>query len=121
MTPSRHPTRALVADLPDWVPLLIDAGLILLAFLLGHYVRYTLQWLRPVNEANIAPFEPFVPYALIFALWLLSSLHQRGVYHAVRGRSWSEEAIAIANGTAAALVLVMACCCFTARSSPGFS
>ena len=40
---------------------------LLLAFLLAHFVRYTLQWLRPVNEFNVAPFDPFIPYVALFA------------------------------------------------------
>lgn len=108
MTGKRRATRALLADVPDWIPPLADAGLILVAFVLAHYVRYELQLLRPVFEANVAPFGPFVPYTLLFAAWLILALYSRGLYRYVRGRSWSEEVVAIANGAATALVVVMA-------------
>ena len=57
---SDRDNRALVVHLPEWVPPLLDFILIMVAFLLAHYVRYELQLLRPVDEAFRAPFEPFI-------------------------------------------------------------
>jgi len=100
--------RALVVSWPGWLPFAIDFGLILGAFLLAHYARYELQWLRPVGEAFRAPFEPFIPYALLFAVWLTLSLQQKNLYRHVRERTWVGEVLTIANSATNALVLVMA-------------
>ncbi|MBN1965820.1 MAG: hypothetical protein JW910_14305, partial [Anaerolineae bacterium] len=108
MTDKERSQRALVVNWPDWLPPLIDFLLIVAAFVLGHYVRYTLQLLRPVFEANRAPFEPFVPYVLIFAVWVILSVQQQGLYRHRRGRSWSDEVVSIGNATMQGLVVVMA-------------
>ncbi len=98
---------SLLPNLPAWLPPLIDAVGIVAAFLLAYYVRYTLQWLRPVGEANRAPFDPFVGYTLLFAAWMIFSLQPRGLYRHVRGRTWGSEAVAIGNAATNALVVVM--------------
>jgi exopolysaccharide biosynthesis polyprenyl glycosylphosphotransferase len=108
MTHQKTDSRALVTNLPGWVPAAVDFGLILLAFLLGHYARYELQLLRPLDEAFRAPFDPFVAYALIFAAWLTISLQQHNMYRYVRERSWIAECLTIANTGTNALVVVMA-------------
>ncbi len=108
MTEKERAHRALVVNLPDWVPPFIDFLLIMAAFVLAHYVRYELQILRPVDELFRAPFEPFVGYALLFAAVLILAAHQHNLYRHVRGRSWFDEVIAIANGATNAWVLVMA-------------
>ena len=108
MTHQERASRALVANQPGWIPPAVDFGLILLAFLLGHYARYELQLLRPLDEAFRAPFEPFVAYALIFAAWLTISLQQHNMYRYVRERTWIAECLTIANTGTNALVVVMA-------------
>jgi exopolysaccharide biosynthesis polyprenyl glycosylphosphotransferase len=108
MTNKERANRALVGNLPEWAPPLIDFGLILAAFALAYYVRYELQLLRPVDEFNRAPFDPFVVYALLFAAILILSAGGRNLYRHVRGRSWLDEAVTIANAATNALVLIMA-------------
>lgn len=108
MTDNARASRSLVIHWPGWLPPLIDFILILAAFLLGHYVRYTLQLLRPVDEFNRAPFEPFVPYALLFAVWVLFALQREGLYRHARGRGWFDEIVVIGNTATNALVLLMA-------------
>ena len=108
MTHQERASRALVVNWPGWIPPAVDFGLILLAFLLGHYARYELQLLRPLDEAFRAPFEPFVAYALIFAAWLTISLQQHNMYRYVRERTWIAECLTIANTGTNALVVVMA-------------
>jgi exopolysaccharide biosynthesis polyprenyl glycosylphosphotransferase len=86
---------------------LIDLALALLAFILAYILRYELQILRPLLEVNVAPFDPYLPYALVYLIWL--HLHYRGggLYRVVRGRPWMEEVYTIINGvTNAALVLM---------------
>ncbi len=108
MTEKERTHRALVVNWPGWLPPLIDFSLIVAAFFLAYYARYQLQLLRPLDEAFRAPFEPFVPYMVLFAAWLLVALQQQGLYRHLRGRSWSDEALVILNGAAQGLVVVMA-------------
>jgi exopolysaccharide biosynthesis polyprenyl glycosylphosphotransferase len=90
-----------------WMPL-IDAALALLAFALAYIVRYQLQILRPVYEFNNAPFEPYLPYALIYVIWLYVTYHGVGLYRPIRGRSWLEEVYTIINGVTNATVVLLA-------------
>lgn len=90
-----------------WMPL-VDAGLALLAFVLAYIIRYQLQILRPVYEFNNSPFEPYLPYALIYILWLYVTYHGSGLYRQIRGRSWLEEVYTIINGVTNATVVLLA-------------
>lgn len=108
MTKKEYEARMLVVTWPGWVPPLVDFLLIMVGFALAYYARYQLQLLRPLDEIYRAPFEPFIPYALLYACILLLMLHQRNLYTHVRGRSWGEDLISIIIGMAVSLVLVTA-------------
>ncbi len=108
MTEQERANRSLIVHWPGWLPPLLDLLLILAAFLLAYQARYRLQLLRPLDEAFRAPFEPFIPYALLYAFSMLLTMQQRGLYRHVRGRTWSEELLAIINTAMIALVLVTA-------------
>src|SRR5258708_17522251 len=86
----------------------IDALLIVVAFLFAYILRYNLQCLKGVEAGNDAPFEPYLPYALIYALWLLGTWPVAGLYRDQRSRSWFEEVYTLINGATNATVLVMA-------------
>ncbi|HLY26290.1 MAG TPA: sugar transferase [Aggregatilineales bacterium] len=86
----------------------IDFILILVAFGLAYYLRYSVQILKPVDEANSAPFGPFLPYSLIFALWMIGTWPVASLYREKRGRAWFEEVYVLLNGGTNATVLVMA-------------
>ncbi len=107
MSDHEHSERALVVNWPIWLPPLIDLGLILVAFGLAYIARYDLQLLRPLDEAYRARFDPFVPYALLFAASQMVSMQRHNLYRHVRGRSWGDELLAITNSAATTLVLVM--------------
>lgn len=88
--------------------LIVDAILIWVAYLLAHYLRYTVELIREVNELNDAPFEPFIPYTLTAMVWVLLANHSAGLYEIRRGRTWANELFTIVNGATNAAVLVMA-------------
>lgn len=98
----------------DWATLLrrlmplIDFILVLFAFRLAYTLRYQVQIITPVDEAYFAPFEPFWPYAIIYAVWLVLTSPMAGLYRQQRGRSWFDEAYAVVNGATNATVIVMA-------------
>src|SRR5438105_13107912 len=88
----------------------IDWVLVLISFRLGYFLRYDLQILKPVDESIFAAaaFEAFLPYALLYAFWLVGTWPVAGLYREQRGRSWFEEVYGIINGATNATVVVMA-------------
>ncbi len=88
----------------------IDFLLVLVAFRLAFTLRYDLQILKPVDEAfsSFATFADFLPYAIVYGLWLVMTWPVAGLYREQRGRSWFEEAFGVLNGATNAWVLVMA-------------
>ncbi len=106
MKPSEQPTskRILTGSL---LPLL-DAGLVLLAFVLAYFARYELQLIRAVLEFNQSAFEPYLPYAVIYIVWLYVNYRGMGLYKANRGRSWLDEVYTIINGVTNATVVTLA-------------
>src|SRR5260221_4064355 len=86
----------------------LDFLLVIIAFRLAYTLRYDLQILKPVDEVNYAPFEPFLPYALVFAVWLIGTWPVMHLYRDQRGRSLFEEVYTLLNGATNATVLVMA-------------
>lgn len=97
-----------LTSLSGWQLALIDAWLIIVAFLLSYYLRYELELLRPVDEFNSASFEPYIPYAALFMAWVLAANQGARLYHHQRGRSWTSELFSIGNGATNAALLVMA-------------
>ncbi|MBI5932039.1 MAG: sugar transferase [Chloroflexi bacterium] len=91
-----------------WRLLLMDAGLIVVSFFLSYYMRYTLQLFQPVDEANTAPFAPYIPYALIFMVWVLIADQGAGLYENRRGRTWTNELFSIGNAATNGAVVIMA-------------
>ena len=65
---------------PQWLMPLIDGLLVVLAFILAYVARYDLQILRPVDEPNRAPFHPYIPYVIVFILWLYLNYRGSGLY-----------------------------------------
>jgi exopolysaccharide biosynthesis polyprenyl glycosylphosphotransferase len=87
---------------------IIDFVMVLLAFRLAHILRYDVRIIAPLDEANYAGFEGFLPYALLFAVWMVMTGPVAGLYGERRGRSWFEEVSGIINGATNAAVIVMA-------------
>lgn len=93
---------------PRWLLPTVDAGLVLVAFLISYYLRYEIQFLQPVDEANAAPFDPYIPYAAIFAVLMLLFNQSARLYREQRGRTWWDEVFAVGNAATNAAVFVMA-------------
>ncbi|MHB8626895.1 MAG: sugar transferase [Aggregatilineales bacterium] len=98
----------------DWASVLrrmlplLDFILVLLAFGLAYVLRYDVQFIRAVDEFNTAPFEPYLPYVFLYAVWLVFTPPVALLYRVQRGRSWVEEASTVLNGATNATVVVMA-------------
>lgn len=93
---------------PRWFMPVVDAGLVMLAFLLSYYLRYELEFFAPVDEANYAPFKPYLPYAGIFIALMYLFNQSAGLYRERRGRTWWEEMFGIGNSATNTAVFVMA-------------
>ncbi len=94
--------------LPAWSLPAADFLLALLAFVLGYIARYQLTTFRQVMEINQVPFEPYIPYALSYAVILYFAHNSNGLYQQVRGRSFVEELSISINGIGTATVAELA-------------
>ncbi|MEL7674999.1 MAG: hypothetical protein AAGU78_14775, partial [Chloroflexota bacterium] len=97
-----------VYNLPRAVVMLGDAALVGGAFLLSYYLRYEVEFLQPVDEANAAPFRPYLPYTLLFAALMLLFNQNGRLYNERRGRTWWDEVFSIGNSATNTAVVVMA-------------
>ena len=94
-----------------WVSLIIaltDVVLINLAFATAYWVRYDLQWFRTVDPANYAPFQMYMPFALVLTILLMVAYKLGGVYNQPRGAAWLDEVYALVGGTTTGIVIVTA-------------
>ena len=87
---------------------LADVLLINLSFFIAYWLRYDLQVPKVVAPENWVPYATFQPVAWVLTALLLVVFALGGVYHQKRGRSWLEEVYGVINGTAIAIVTIMA-------------
>jgi exopolysaccharide biosynthesis polyprenyl glycosylphosphotransferase len=106
--PTPVPRRTLGDIEPAWLLPTVDVALGLAAWLFAYLVRYQLQILRPVNEPNVAPFPPYIPYAVLFAIFVWLGLRGAGLYKFSRTRTFTEELFSIVSTVAGATVVLMA-------------
>ena len=93
---------------PRWLMPLADVLLASVAFGLAYIVRYKLELLLPVDGPNQAPFEPYIPYLVLYVVLLFLSYQGSRLYRRIRGRSWMDEVSIIVNGVMTTTVLLMA-------------
>ncbi|MGQ9714692.1 MAG: undecaprenyl-phosphate glucose phosphotransferase [Anaerolineae bacterium] len=94
--------------LVTWITVATDVILINLAFALAYWIRYHLQWFRPVDEVYYTSYRTYIPIGLALTGVLLVSYGLEGVYRPSRGRSWFDEVYAIFSGTTTGIVLMVA-------------
>ncbi len=86
---------------------LSDVILINVAFAVSYWIRYDLQWLRAVDEANYVPYREYFPIGLLLTAILIVAYQLDGVYRFPRGRSWLFEVYGIINGTTTGIILMV--------------
>ena len=87
--------------------ILSDVISINVAFALAYWVRYELQWIRAVEEANYVPYIEYLPLSLLLTAVLLVAYRLDGVYQFPRGRSWLAESYRIVRGTTTGVILMV--------------
>ncbi|MFQ5945689.1 MAG: sugar transferase [Anaerolineae bacterium] len=85
----------------------LDLALINVAFVMAYFVRYELQWIRPVAEVNSQPFSVFVPIASLLTVILLAVYRTEGLYRRRRATSWLDDVYTISVGTLVAIAIVI--------------
>ncbi|MFQ6014990.1 MAG: undecaprenyl-phosphate glucose phosphotransferase [Anaerolineae bacterium] len=85
----------------------VDIVLINVAFALAYWVRYELEWIRPLHEFNYIPFQWYLPVALVLTVILLIVYQLEAVYHQPRGASWLDEVYAIFKGTLIGIAIMI--------------
>ncbi len=78
--------------------LLTDAILINVGFFLAYWVRYQLQWFRPVDESFQVPYRAYISYSLALTAILLLTYWAEGLYTARRKRSYFYDVYTIIRG-----------------------
>ena len=78
------------------------------AFAVAYWLRYELEWIKPVAEAYYVPYRVYLPFALVLTLILLANYTLQGLYDPDKTRSWFDEAQALFSGTATGLFLMVA-------------
>ena len=84
-----------------------DVVLINVAFVLSHYIRYELQWIRAVAEAYYVPFRSYVPVSIILTLILLAVFKADGLYDRKRGSSWLDDIYIIITSTLVGIAIMI--------------
>ena len=84
-----------------------DVVLINVAFVLSHYIRYELQWIRAVAEAYYVPFRSYVPVSIILTLILLAVFKAEGLYDRRRGSSWLDDIYIIITSTLIGIAIMI--------------
>ena len=87
--------------------ILSDVILINLAFAVAFWMRYDLQFLRAVDEANYIPYTEYIPIGLMLTVILIITFQLDGVYRIPRGRSWVDEVYRIISGTTTGIVIMV--------------
>ncbi len=93
---------------PRWLLPLVDAAVAFLVFGLAYILRYELQIIRPVYDPLERGFDPYIPFAAVFALLIWLNNQRNGLYRNIAGRAWLEEVYLIASGVAVSIVIVLA-------------
>jgi len=86
---------------------LSDIVLINVAFAIGYWIRYELQWIRIVDEANYVPYSEYLPIGLLLTVVLIVAYWLDGVYEFPRGRSWLNEVYRIIRGTTTGVIIMV--------------
>ncbi len=87
---------------------LADAVLINVAFAISYWVRYELQWIRAVDEANYVTYRAYVPMSLMLTAILLIAYRLEGIYGQPWNRPWYDEAYRVINGTTTGVIIMLA-------------
>ena len=77
---------------------LIDALLTQAGFLVAYWIRYQLQWFRPVDEAFQVPYRAYLPTSLLLSVILLVLYLAEGAYSS-RRHSWLSQVYVIFRAT----------------------
>lgn len=85
--------------------LVIDVCLINLAFFLAYVIRYDFV---AIEAQFAAPFDPYLPYAILLTCLCLAAYQVNGLYQHRRGSRWLDEVFRLFNGTTTSVIVVMA-------------
>ena len=102
--------------------LALDLAMVNVAFALSYYVRYDLELVRPVLDANRAPYSAYLPMQAAYSILMLLFLAIDGAYRYRRGGSWLQDVYRIINAstTVGVIVIVIGTNCprLNAKTSP---
>lgn len=96
-----------VVRLVNAATVVVDIGLIFLAFLVAYLLRYQVQWFREVDPAYYTTFGPYIPMAALQGGLTLLAFALSGVYRFRRGASLLDEIYGVINGAFTGFVVTV--------------
>ena len=63
----------------------------------AYILRYELQIIRPVYDPLERGFDPYIPFAAVYAILIWLNLQRNGLYRNIAGRAWLEEVYLITS------------------------
>lgn len=82
-----------------------DICLIVIAFYFGWYLRYDLEWLRPLESYH--PFESYIPQLFLYLGLLILAFWQNLVWVRQRGELFADEVIRVLNAVSLATAVMV--------------
>ncbi|MDW8101512.1 MAG: undecaprenyl-phosphate glucose phosphotransferase [Anaerolineae bacterium] len=79
-----------------------------LAFALAYWVRYELEWIKPVAEAHYVPYHFYLPFSWILTVILMFTYFVQKLYDYERKKSLFDELTTIFTGTATGVLILVA-------------
>ncbi|MDE2749675.1 MAG: sugar transferase [Chloroflexota bacterium] len=93
---------------PRWFLPAIDAVTAFLVFGAAYILRYDLQIILPAYDPLERGFDPYIPFAAVYALLIWLNFQRNGLYRNIAGRAWLEEVYLIASSVAVSIVIELA-------------
>ena len=84
-----------------------DVLLVSTGFILAYWIRYELQWPKPVAAENYEPFSTYIPMGLILTLLLVAGYASQKAYAHKRGETLLDELYTLFNSTMTSLMLMI--------------
>ena len=93
---------------PRWLFPVMDVVAAFAIFGIAYVLRYELQIIRPALDPVQSAFDPYVPFAAVYAVLIWLNYQRNGLYRNIVGRAWMEEVYLIGSSVTVSIVIVLA-------------
>src|SRR5512145_2159190 len=92
----------------------VDAGLILVGFVIAYWMRYIVNWPSPINRvvlevatANFVDLAAFLPITLLLVIVVMAQFAMKGLYRLPRSAGFLDHASIIVSSTITGIALLV--------------